>query len=93
MVRIAIATEAKVFLKAQSDVYKDLNMVELQTEMLTNPAMGIITAMLPSVYHIKGVSGHFNLTLANMNGTSLSFSSLIQALFEFSILDRPGIGH
>ena len=70
MVRIAIATEAKVFLKAQSDVYKDLNMVELQTEMLTNPAMGIISAMLPSVYHIKGVSGHFNLTLANMNGTS-----------------------
>lgn len=70
MKRMALATENKLQHKAQSEVYKDLGLHDHLTEMLTNPTLGAVVAMLPSAYHIGGVAGHLPEFKASMNGAS-----------------------
>lgn len=68
--RMAMAAENKVQHKAQAEVYKDLGMHDHLTELLTNPALGGVMSMMPSVYHIGGVAGHLTEFKPSMNGSS-----------------------
>lgn len=68
MRRMAVATESSALFKTQGDIYKDLNLMSLQYEMLSNPTLGVVLTMIPTVYHIYGVTGHLPPLTPQMTG-------------------------
>lgn len=68
MRRMAAATESTAIFETQCDIYKDLNLLHLQYEMASNPTVGVVRAMLPTVYHIYGVKGHLPPITMQMTG-------------------------
>ena len=86
MRRMAVATESSARVKTQGDIYKDLNLLPLQYEMLSNPTLGAVLTMIPSVYHIYGVRGHLSPLTPQMNGPARYRSTM-----DYLYYDAPWV--
>jgi hypothetical protein len=86
MRRMAVATESSARVKTQGDIYKDLNLLPLQYEMLSNPTLGAVLTMIPTVYHIYGVRGHLPPLTPQMNGPARYRSTM-----DYLYYDAPWV--
>lgn len=88
LLRLAVASEAKLQVGPQNQIYTDLQLFDLKAELNSNPVKGAISALLPSLYHIYGVKGHLPGLLPNMTGPT-RFEHLQNFFYGPLLLNDP----
>ena len=70
MLRMALASETNNMIKTQAELFKDMGLASFlhYVETLLMPAVGVAATLLPSLYHVFGITGHIANTTPGSTG-------------------------